>query len=136
MAYVNKTINDGPYGSFMEDPNGSAIGIYVRCKFAAASGATLDGKPILQVCSATERGDVVTMQPIAAGAYGTVKFMNAPGEQYGWMAGNVTEGSAIYAEASGKVGTATAGGALLIGVATSAGSDAGYCTYTPNAAAA
>lgn len=130
MAYYNKTINDGPYGSFMADPNGSTIAIYTRCIFAAASAATLDGKPILQVATAAQHGEVVTMQPIAAGAYGAVKFMNAGGEQFGVMAGNCTEGDTLYAETSGKVGKATAGGAIVHGVATSPGADGGVVTYT------
>ena len=125
MAYPNCSINSGPFGTFMADPNGSGIGIYIRCKFAAAGGLTPDGKPILQICGVAERTQVITMQPIAAGAVGTVKFANFGGEQFGQMAGSCTE-------ALGKVGTATGSGALLIGPATIAGSDGGPVTYVCN----
>lgn len=135
MSYVNKLIQDGPYGSYMADPNGSTIPLYARCKFAAASGATPDGTAILQLASATERADVIAMQPITAGAYGTVRFMNCGGEQFGALKagdGGVTEGSAVYAAASGAVSPSSAAGAILLGVATTAGADGGVVTYTRN----
>jgi hypothetical protein len=132
MAYPNKTINDGPYGSFMADPGQTALGIYVRCKFVDPSTTTPDGKPLLQLASATERADVVTMQPIAAGAYGTVKFVNAGGELFGQMSGNVASGTQLYAAASGKVGPSSAGSALKVGRTTSTGNDAGAVTYAPH----
>ena len=132
MAYPQCQTNDGPYGTFMADPNGSGIGIYIRCKFAAAGGLTPDGKPILQICGVADREDVITMQPIAAGAVGTVKFANSGGENFGQMAGSCTEGDSLYTEALGKVGTATGSGALLTGKATIAGSDGGPVTYTKN----
>lgn len=139
MAYKNKLINDGPYGSYMADPNGSTIPLYTRCKFVANGGATTDGTPILQAASATERADVVTMQPIAAGAYGTVKYSNAGGEQFGALKagdGALAEGSAVYAAASGKVSPSSAAGALLIGVCTNGDADGGTITYTRNTPAA
>lgn len=130
MAYPNKTINDGPYGSFMADPNGSGIGIYIRCKFADPTTATPDGKPILQICAGTEVADVVTMQPIAAGAYGTVKFTNAAGEAFGIMSGNIASGTQLYAAANGKVTASSASSALKVGMTTSTGADGGPVTYT------
>jgi hypothetical protein len=130
MAYPNKTINDGPYGSFMADPEGSALGIYTRCKFVTSS-ATPDGKPILQLASATEVAQVVLMQPIAAGAYGTVKFINCGGETYGQMTGNIALAAALYAAANGKVSSSSAGSALFVGTTTSTGNDGGPVTYTP-----
>jgi hypothetical protein len=131
VGYPNKTINDGPYGSFMADPEGSGIGIYIRCKFANPTTVTPDGKPILQICSATEVCDVVTMQPIAAGAYGTVKFINCGGETYGIMNGNVNSGTQLYAAASGEVSASSAGSALKVGMTTSTGNDNGPVTYAP-----
>lgn len=131
MAYPNKTINDGPYGSFMADPNGSTLGIYTRCKFANPSSSTPDGKPILQLASATEPADVVTMQPIAAGAYGSVKFINSGGETFGQMSGDIACGATLYAAASGKVSASSAGSALKVGVTTSTGADGGPVTYAP-----
>ena len=139
MAYSNKLINDGPYGSYMADPNSAAIGIYRRCKFVPSGGVTSDDTPILQLASATERADVVTMQPIAAGAYGTVKFMNGGGEQFGQLKagdGGVANGTALYAASSGQVSPSSAGGALLIAMTTMTGADGGIVTYTRNMPAA
>ncbi len=133
MAYPNKTINDGPYGSFMADPNGATLGIYTRCKFADPTTVTPDGKPILQLASGTEQAQVVLMQPIAAGAYGTVKFLNAGGEQFGIMAGNIASGTLLYAAANGKVTASSAASALKVGTTTSTGADGGPVTYTPMA---
>lgn len=137
-AYLNKTINDGPYVSFMADPNGSTIPAYRRCKFVDPAGATLDGKPILQLCSATERADVVTMAPIAAGAVGQCKFANAGGEQYGMTLLTVASaGVTLYGGANGMVTTASGGGAVVVGKSTSpAVGAAGVVTYAAVAAAA
>jgi hypothetical protein len=132
MAYPNCVANDGPYGSFMADPQGAGIGIYIRCKFAEPGSYTRDKKPILQICGVAEREDVITMQPIAAGAVGTVKFANAGGEQFGQMAGACSCADALYTQADGKVGTATGSSAILTGKATIAGSDGGPVTYTKN----
>lgn len=131
MAYPNKTINDGPYGSFMAKPGEAALGIYVRCKFTDPSTSTPDGKPVLELAGATEEAQVVTMQPIAAGAYGTVKFLNAGGEVFGQMTGNVASGTQLYAAASGKVTASSAGSALKVGKSTSTGNNAGAVTYAP-----
>lgn len=133
MAYPNKTINDGPYGSFMAKPSEAALGIYVRCKFTDPTTTTPDGKPVLELAGATERADVVTMQPIAAGAYGTVKFINSGGELFGQMSGDVASGTQLYAAASGKVTASSAGSALKVGRTTSTGNDAGAVTYAPHA---
>lgn len=131
MAYPNKTINDGPYGSFMADPNGSAIAIYSRCKFTNPSTTTPDGKPFIVAAGATEPAQVVAMQPIAAGAYGAVKFVNCGGETYGIMNGNIACGAQLYAAASGEVSASSAGSALKVGTTTSTGNDNGPVTYTP-----
>jgi hypothetical protein len=132
MAYPNKTINTGPFGSFMADPEGSALAAYARCKFVNPAGATKDSKPILQLCSATERADVITMQPIAAGAVGTVKFANSAGEQYGLCVGTIASaGVLLYGGANGKVTAASGGGAVVVGKSTSPGADAGVVTYAP-----
>lgn len=131
MAYPNKLINDGPYGSFMADPNGSTLGIYTRCKFADPTTVTPDGKPILQLASGTEQAQVVTMQPIAAGAYGSVKLINCGGETFGIMSGNIASGTLLYAAANGKVIASSGSSALKIGTTTSTGADGGPVTYTP-----
>jgi hypothetical protein len=138
MSYLNKTINDGPYASFKADPNGSTIPAYRRCKFVNPAGATIDGKPILQLCSATERADVITMEPIAAGAVGSCKFANSGGEQFGVTLLTVaTAGVALYGGANGFLTTASGGGAVLVGTSTSPGVGAtGTVTYAPAAAAA
>lgn len=137
MAYFNKTINNGPYGSFVADPGQSDIGIYLRCKLAAPSVANLDGKPCLFVAGVAERTNVVPMQPIAAGTSGTVKFVGpGVGEQFGIMTGTCVSGDTLYTQAGGKVGTSSTGGALLCGIATSPGSDGNVVTYLPITAAA
>ena len=136
MSYSNKTINDGPYGSFQADPANADIGIYVRCKLATPSAATPDGKPTLVVCAIGERADVITMQPIAAGAYGAVKFANAGGEQFGIMSGACGIGVALYTAAAGAVSTTSSGGALLCGKSTSAGYPGKVVTYVNNIPAA
>lgn len=133
MAYPNKTLNDGPYGDFMADPNGSTLGIYTRCKFSDPTTATPDGKPILSLASGTEQAQVVTMQSIAAGSYGTVKYLNSGGEQFGIMAGNIASGTLLYAAANGKVTASSASSALKVGMTTSTGADGGPVTYTPMA---
>lgn len=137
MAYPNKTINNGPFGSFMADPGQSALPAYARCKFVNPSTTTKDAKPLLQLCSATERADVVTLQPIAAGKVGTVKYVNCGGETYGLASGTIASaGVAIYGAASGKVSTVSGGGAVLVGKSTSPGADGGVVTYAPVPAAA
>lgn len=133
MAYPNKTINDGPYGSFMAKPGEAALGIYVRCKFTDPTTSTPDGSPVLELASATERADVVTLQPIAAGAYGSVKYLNSGGETYGRMVGTVASGTQLYAAASGKVTAASGGGALKVGKTTTTGRDGGAVCYAPHA---
>lgn len=136
MAYLNKTINDGPPVTFMADPGGSALAAYRRCKFADPAGATLDGKPILSYCSATERAQVVTMAPIAVGLNGQCRFASAA-EQFGICAGNVASaGVALYGASNGRVSTTSGGGAVLVGYSTSPGADGGVITYTPAVAAA
>jgi len=134
MAYPNKTINDGPYGSFMAKLATADLGIYVRCKFTDPSTSTPDGKPVLELAAATEPADVVTMQPIAAGAYGTVKFINCGGEVFGQVAADaaaIASGAAVYAAASGKVTGSSGGGALYLGKSTSTGVALGAITYAP-----
>jgi hypothetical protein len=129
MAIKNKTINDGSYGSYMADPGQAAIGIYIRCKFVDSAGATKDGSPYLQVAGVAERADVITMQPIAAGAYGTVKFANSPGEQFGIASGAIALAAAVNGAALGKV--ASGGAGALIGKATSIAVDGKPFTYLP-----
>lgn len=135
-AYPNKLIIEGMRDSYMADPDGSAINPWLRCKLVADT-ATPDGTPVLQLASATERGSVVTMQPIAAGAYGNCAFSNGSGGTLmGVCVGPIAHGGNVYAAASGKVSASSGGGALLLGVATCAGFDGGTVTYIPNPAAA
>lgn len=124
MAYPNCTINEGTNGSFLAS---EAIGLYDRVKFV--TGSSPDGKPSLALAGATDRAIGVAMQPIASGAYGTIRFLNAPGEQFGNCVGTVALAALIYAAASGDVSGSSAGGALLIGQATTAGYDGGPITY-------
>lgn len=130
MPYPNKTINDGPYGSFIADPANADIGIYRRCIFIVPSVATPDGKPTIRLASATELADVVTMQPIAAGQSGAVKFVNCGGELYGVISGQGANAAAIYAAASGLVSTSSGGGAVIAGRLTCVGQNS-VVTYAP-----
>lgn len=136
MAYPNKVTIEGLRDSFMADPDGSDIGIWRRCKLQAEA-TTPDGTPALALASATERGSVVTLQPIAAGSYGACALSNGSGgELMGICVGTIASGGNVYGAADGKVSTSSAGGAVLLGVATCAGADGGTVTYLPNPAAA
>lgn len=126
MAYVNATINEGSYGSFLAN---EAIALYQRLKFI--TGASADGKPSLAVCANTERGDCIAMQPIASGAYGTVRFLNAPGEQFGNSSGTIALGGDVYTDTLGAFSAVTSGGNLKVGRATTAGFDGGPFTWIP-----
>lgn len=137
MAYPNKLVIEGLRDSFMADPDSAALGIWVRCKFTDSDGATPDGTPVLLLCAATDRADVVTLQPIAAATYGACALANGSGgELLGIMSGNCTEGDLLYGAANGKVSTASGGGAVLVGKATVSGADGGTVTYLPLAVAA
>lgn len=136
MAYPNHLMIEGLRDSYMADPDNAAIGIWLRCKLAAEA-TTKSGEPALVLAAATERGDVVTLQPIAAGAYGTVALMaNGGGTLMGQCVGTIPSGGDVYGAASGKISNSSAGGAVLIGKALTAGADGGYCTWQPIPAAA
>lgn len=133
MAYPNKLRIEGLSDSYMADPDNAAIGIWLRCKLVAEA-TTPDGTPALVVASDSERGSVVTLQPIAAGAYGACALMNGGGGTLQVQcSGTIASGADVYAAASGKV---AASGSLLLGVATCAGADGGSITYIPNPVAA
>lgn len=131
MAYVNATINEGGFGTFLAN---EAITLYQRLKFI--TGASPDGKPSLAVAGATERGDCIAMQPIASGAYGSVRFLNAQGEQFGNSNGTIALGGDVYTDALGAFTTTSGGGNLLVGRATTAGFDGGPFTWIPKIPAA
>lgn len=136
VGYPNKLRIEGMSNSYMADPDGSAIGINLRCKLVADT-ATPDATPVLQLASATERGSVVTLQPIAAGAYGACAFSNGSGGTLiGVCVGTIAHGGNVYGAANGKVSASSAGGAVLLGVCEIAGADGGTCVYVPNPAAA
>lgn len=126
MAYPNKTINEGSFGSFQA---AATILPYQRVKFTTVAGG--DQKPKIDVAGIGDRAIGVAMQPIASGSWGTIKFLNSPGEQYGICTGDITIGVEIYSGALGKVGVATGGGALKCGVSTCTGADGGAVTYVP-----
>lgn len=126
MAYPNKTINEGSFGSFQAAAD---ILLYQRVKFTTTAGS--DQKPKIDVAGIADRAVGVAMQPISSGNFGTIKFLNSPGEQFGLASGSVTIGAAVYSAALGKVGVATGGGALLAGTATCTGADGGSLTYLP-----
>ena len=124
MAYVNATINEGSYGTFLAN---EAITLYQRLKFI--TGASADGKPSLAVCGVTEKGDCIAMQPIASGSYGTVRFLNAPGEQFGISSGTIALGGDVYTDVTGKFSGASHDSNVIIGRATTAGYDGGPFTW-------
>lgn len=129
MSYPNKTIADGFYGSFQADPGQADIPIYSRCKFVA--GPSADGKAMLQVAGIAEYADVVAMQPITAGAWGTVKFLNGCGEQFGIATESITEGDLVYDAASGQMSKSSGSSAKVNGRATSAGTAGNVFTWSP-----
>lgn len=131
MAYPNKTINEAGFGSYLA---ANLIALYTRCKFVTPAGS--DGKAKIDVAAIGDRAAVVAMQPIAAGAYGTVRYLNSPGEQFGICVGTIPVGSPVYSAASGKVSVVSTGGALLLGVATCDGFDGGVVTYSTYSVAA
>ena len=127
-AYFNKEITDGPYGSFQADPGQADIPIYSRCKFVA--GPAADGQPMLQVCGIAEAADCVAMQPIVAGAWGTVKFTNAGGTHFGNATEIIDVGDLVYSAAGGACSKSTGSGAVLQGkcvLAATAGNVFVYC---------
>lgn len=131
MAYPNLTINEGSFGTFLASAD---IALYQRLKFV--TGASADGKPSLAVASHTERGDAVAMQPIASGAYGTVRFLNAPGEQFGNSNGTIALGGDVFTDDLGAYAGVQPSGGLLVGRCTSAGFDGGAFTFIPKIPAA
>jgi hypothetical protein len=130
-TYYNKTIVDGFYGSFRADPDQANIPIYSRCKFVNAVSA--DGKACLQVAGITERADVVAMQPIVAGEWGTVKFLNGCGEQFAIATETITRGDELYSAASGQMSKSSGSSAVLCGRATSDATATNVFTYSPYA---
>lgn len=133
MAYPSKIINEGSFGSYQASV---AIALYQRCYFNTAASTDGSGKPKVAICGATDRADLIAMQPIASGAFGTFKFANSPGEQYGVVSGTIGLGVAVYQAAAGAITAASGGGALLCGKSTSTGADGGTLTYLPVIAAA
>jgi hypothetical protein len=131
MAYPNCTINDASYGTFLAN---EAITLYQRLKFI--TGSSGDGKPSLAVCGVTEKGDCIAMQPIASGDYGTVRFLNAPGEQFGQSIGTIALGGDVYTDVTGFFSGASHDSNVLIGRCTSAGADGGPFTWITRPATA
>jgi hypothetical protein len=73
---------------------------------------------------------------ILAGNFGTIRFLNAQGEQFGQAgAGTIGIGAAVYTAASGQY-SATQGSGLLAGYATSAANGYDVFTFIPVNAAA
>jgi hypothetical protein len=71
MAYPNKLRHRRSARQLHGRPRQCGHRHLARCKLNAET-TTPDGTPALVLASATERGSVVTLQPIAAGAYGAV----------------------------------------------------------------
>lgn len=129
MAYPNKIINEGPFDSFQA---AEAIALYQRVKFNTVAAGDGSGKPQLAVAGATDRACGVAMQPIASGSYGTIKYINSPGEQFGNCSGSIGLGVTVYQAASGALTASSGGGAYVAGTSTSTGANGGTLTYLPN----
>lgn len=130
MAYSQCSIVEGGKGSFQADAAG-AISLYQRVKFSTTPDAH-GAKPTIVVCGATDRAIGVAMQPIAVGAFGTVRLANAQGEQYGLSLGSIGLGVPVYGAALGAISASSGGGALRCGISTIASSDGGPTTYLPD----
>jgi hypothetical protein len=133
-TYYNRTTNDGVFGSFQADPDQADIPIYARCKFV--SNVSSDGQAMLQVAGLTEAADVVAMQPIVAGKWGTVKFMNAPGTQFGNVTEAVSPGDTLYSAASGNLSKSSGSFAVIQGKVVVGAQASRVCVYAPIAGAA
>lgn len=134
MAYPNVSIDQGGFGSLQADAAG-ALTLYQRVKFTNTADSN-GSKPTIVVAGATDRAVAVVMQPIAASAFGTVRWLNAQGEQFGIASGTIPVGTLIYAAANGALSVSSAGGALPVGFSTTAGYDGGafsYFVFTPAA---
>jgi hypothetical protein len=131
MSYVNATINESGWGTFLASAD---ITLYQRLKFV--TGSSVDGKPSLAVAAHTERGDAIAMQPIASGNYGSVRFLNAPGEQFGNANGTIALGADVFTDDLGAFNAVQPSGGLLVGRATSAGFDGGPFTWVTKIPAA
>lgn len=130
-TYSNKTINPGSDGTFEA---AEAIPLYARVKFNTTADDS--GKPGIILADGTEVAIGVAMEPIANAAYGLIRFLNAPGEQFGLASGTITLGATIYAATDGKVTASSAGSAKVVGIATTTGADGGTLTYVQAVATA
>lgn len=131
MPYSNKTIVMGSEGTFQA---AELIPLYARVKFNTSADSA--GKPKIVLAGATDVAIGVAMEPIADAAFGLIRFLNSPGEQFGLASGTIGLGVAIYAAASGKVSTVSGGGALLVGISSTTGADGGTLTYFQKVASA
>lgn len=130
-SYSNKTINKTDEGTFQA---AEAIALYARVKFNTSADSA--GKPKLVYADAADVAIGVAMEPIADGAFGLIRFLNAPGEQIGLASGTIGLGVTIYGAADGKLSTSSGGGAKLVGISTTAGANGGTLTYMQSVASA
>lgn len=127
MAYPNREINEGVMGGFYCS---ETIPIYSRVCYVA--GATPDDVARIALADATDVGIGVAMEPGTVGKYISVRFSNAPGDQFGIAVTSIAQAAPVYAATDGKVTGSSAGGALLLGTAKTAGYGiSGSITYTP-----
>lgn len=131
MAYPNVTINEGGFGSY---ECAATVALYTRCKFATS--ASSDGKAKITPAAVGERGNVIAMAPGGTGDQITVRFLNAEGEQFGIASGDIGVGVPVYTAADGQYSAASGGGAVLVGLSTTAGYDGGPFSWIPNIPAA
>jgi hypothetical protein len=72
-----------------------ALGAFIRVK--------VDSNGLISVAGATDATIGVTMDPVAASGYGTVKLYSAPGTFLHVAGAAVARGAVLYPIASGKV---------------------------------
>lgn len=127
MAYVNATIDEGSNGTFQNDTAAAvAIPLYSRVKFSSNKDTSRAAKPTIILATASDRGVGVAMQPIAVGSFGVIRFLNAPGEQYGVPTGTIAAGALVYTAAAGQIAPS---GTVVAGYATTDGFAGGPFTY-------
>lgn len=64
---------------------------------------TVDSNGLISVAGESDLGVGVTMEPVAASGYGTVKLWTAPGTFHVQAASAITRGAQLYGAASGEV---------------------------------
>lgn len=114
--------------AILEGPNLTATATAVA--IAAFLRVNLDANGLISAGAIGVSGIGITKQAFAASGTGVVRLLNAPGTQIGTASEAIAVGDPVYSAAAGKISKTAGGGALLLGVATSAASgDGGLFTF-------